>query len=366
LTISQGSNVLAQTSTWLDLHDVKDFFEQAYATNVTSGKPPSSLVSDFDVIQTAKSPAPDETKQIIIFIHGINNTVSDYETTTRIIFKRLYWAGYHGRFASFRWPCSYLPPTTANPFLYNLGEFYAFKSATALKNYLGYLRNNRTDLTGYAIDLYAHSQGNVVTSEALLQGAPFDNYILTQGAFPAHCFDTNAPFLQKLLDAETNSVNAVQTPFYPANGGYHGYCSLIHGNLIDFYNTNDFALATGTTLGLQTNWEEDQRTQKPEAFFGGPSYIYDTNTLITTGYYTFGSSYTVTDLQEIKALVARSRSKAVGAQGGLHGAIRGSVDLFSSYGFWNTRDEHSAQFARPIQTCLPYYRQMLTSFQILP
>ncbi|SPE59643.1 hypothetical protein SBV1_340010 [Verrucomicrobia bacterium] len=366
MTMSQnGTNVLAQTSLWLDLNDVKDFYEQAYATNVTSGKPPSSLVSNFGVIQTATSPAPDETKQIVVFIHGINNTGADYDTTTRTIFKRLYWAGYHGRFASFRWPCAYLPPTTANPFKYNLGEFYAFKSATALKNYLSYLRNNRPDLAGYAIDLYAHSQGNVVTSEAILQGAPFDNYILTQGAFPAHCYDTNAPFLQQLLDAETNSVNAVQTPFYPVDGGYHGYCLSIHGNLIDFYNTNDFALATGTTLGLQTNWKEDQRTQKPEAFLGGPSYIYDVPTHVTTGYYTLGNSYTVTDLQEIKALVARSRSAAVGAQGGLHGAISGSIDLFSNYGFGNTRDEHSAQFARPIQTCLPYYRQMLTSFQIV-
>lgn len=365
LTIWQGTNILAQTSQWINLHDVTDFFEQAYATNVTSGKPPSSLMSDFSVIHTAKSPLLNETKQITVFIHGINNTPTDYETTSRTIFKRLYWAGYHGRFASFRWPCAYLPPTTANPFEFNLGEFYAFKSATALKNYLNDLKNNRADLAGYAIDLYAHSQGNVVASEAIVQGAPFDNYILTQGAFPAHCYDTNAPFLQQLLDAETNSANAVQTPFYPVDGGYHGYCSSIHGNLIDFYNTNDFALATGTTFGLQTNWKEDQRTQKPEAFIGGPSYIYDTNTLITTGYYTFGSSYVVTDLQEIKALVARSRSAAVGAQGGLHGAISGSVDLFGSYGFGNIRSEHSAQFFRPIQTCLPYYRQMLTSFQIV-
>jgi predicted esterase len=365
LTITQNStNVIAQTSAWLDIHDVKDFYEQGLATNVTAGKPPSSLVSDFSVIKTA-STAPDETKQVIIFVHGINNTVSDYESTTRTIFKRLYWAGYRGRLASFRWPCAYLPPSTANPFQYNLGEFYAFKSATALKNYLSYLRN-RPDLAGYAIDLYAHSQGNVVASEAVAQGATFDNYILTQGAIPAHCYDTNAPFLQKLLDAETNSVNATQTPFYPVNGGYHGYFAGLQGNLVNFYNTNDFALATGTTLGLQTNWEENERTQKPEAFFGGPSYIYYPSNLTTVAYYTFGSSYTVTDLQEIKALVARSRSKAVGAQGGLHVAIDSSVDLFGSYGFWNTRDEHSAQFARPIQACLPYYRQMLTSFQILP
>jgi hypothetical protein len=360
LTISQGSNVLAQTSMWLDLHDVKDFYEQAYATNVTSGKPPSSLVSQFSVIKTA-SVAPDETKQVIVFVHGINNTVSSYESTSRTIFKRLRQSGYRGRFASFRWPCAYLPWNTANPFQYNLGEFYAFKSATALKNYLSYLRN-RPDLAGYAIDLYAHSQGNVVASEAVLQGAPFDNYILAQGAFPAHCYDTNAPFLQKLLDAETNSVNAVQTPFYPVNGGYHGYCSTIHGNLLDFYNTNDFALATGTTLGLQTNWEEDQRAQKPEAFLGGPSYVYDPATFITKGYYTFGSSYTVTDLQEIKALVARSRSKAVGAQGGLHGAISGSVDLFGTFGFGLTRSEHSAQFDRPIQTSKSYWDEVVRTF----
>jgi hypothetical protein len=360
LTISQGTNVLGQSSAWLNLQEVTNFFEQAQATNVTSGKPPSSLVSDFSIIKTAPA-SHDEAKQIIVFVHGINNTLDDYQSTSQTIYKRLYWAGYRGRFASFRWPCAYLPPSTLNPFQYNKGEFYAFKSATALKNYLGYLRN-RADLNGYAIDIYAHSQGNVVASEALAQGGTFDNYILTQGAIPAHCYDTNAPFLQKLLDAE----NTFPTPFYPLDGGYNGYFYGIQGNLVDFENTNDFALSTGTTIGLQTNWEEDQRTEKPEAFLGGPIYSYNPTNHVTTGLYVGGSSYTVTDLQEIKAVVARSRSKAVGAQPGLHGIISSTVDLAGNYGFGNTRDEHSAQFVRPIQTVLPYYRQMLTSFQILP
>jgi hypothetical protein len=284
--------------------------------------------------------------------------------TTRTIFKRLYWSGYHGRFSSFRWPCAYLPPTAKNPFLYNLGEFYAFKSATALKNYLSYLRHSRPDLVGYDIDLYAHSQGNVVTSEAILQAAPFDNYILTQGAFPAHCYDPNAPFLQKLLDAENDIA---QTPFYPANGGYHGYCSAISGNLINFYNPNDFALATGVTyldpfdtIGLQTNWEEDQRAQKPDEF-QGPEYVYDPSSGVTRDGNTI-DFHTVTDLQEIKALVARSRSKAVGAQGGLHGAIKGEVDLAAEFGFSNTRPEHSAQFERNIQTVKPYWDEVVRTF----
>jgi hypothetical protein len=372
MTITQNStNVIAQTGAWFDLHDIHDFYEEADATNVPTGVPPSTLVSQFRLTKTT-SGMPNETKQTIVFVHGINNTVFDYDNSSQTMFKRLYWAGYHGRFAAFRWPCAYLPPTVLNPFQYNKGEFYAWKAAAALKNYLGYLRN-RPDLAGYSLNIYAHSQGNVVASEALAQGATFDNYILSQGAIPAHCYDTNAPFLQKLLDAETNSVNAKQTPFFPANGGYHGYFSAVQGNLVDLYNTNDFALASGVTsldpLGLipiQTNWEEDQRSQKPEAFLGGPSYLYDPSTFTSMAYYTFGSSYTVTDQHELKSMVARSRSKAVGAQDGLHGAIKGSVDLKALFGFGKTREEHSAQFTRPIQTVLPYYQQLLTSFQILP
>jgi hypothetical protein len=201
-----------------------------------------------------------------------------------------------------------------------------------------------------------------VVSEAVVQGAPFDNYILTQGAIPAHCFDTSAPFLNKLLDADASTP----TPLLPANGGYHGCFTGIQGNLINFYNTNDFALSTGTTLLYPTNWEENQRTQKPEAFLGGPSYIYYPTNLTTVAYYTFGSHYNATDLQELKAMVARSRSKAVGAQDGLHGAISGSIDLNARFGFGATRAEHSGQFTRPIQTVMPYYQQLLNSFQILP
>ncbi len=160
-------------------------------------------------------------------------------------------------------------------------------------------------------------------------------------------------------------------PVIPDMIGYHGYfTSTIIGNLIDFYNTNDFALASGVTtiagIPIQTNWEEDQRTQKPEAFLGGPSYIYTASNLTSVAYYTFGSHYTVTDPQELKSMVARSRSHAIGAQNGANGVISSSIDLIANFGFDKTRPEHSAQFTRPIQTCLPYYRQVLTSFQILP
>jgi hypothetical protein len=64
LTISQNSNVIAQTGVWLDLHDIKDFYEQAHVTGVPTAFPEmvdttnvSGFMSDHEV-----APSPDETK----------------------------------------------------------------------------------------------------------------------------------------------------------------------------------------------------------------------------------------------------------------------------------------------------------------
>ncbi|PWU15466.1 MAG: hypothetical protein C5B50_15310, partial [Verrucomicrobia bacterium] len=370
LTISQvtaqGSNVVGQTSAWLDLHNVEDFYERGRGTNVTAGLPPSDLVSQYDVLATTKGLPDESSKHVIVHVHGINISEFQWKVERDTIFKRLYWSGYHGRFASFRWPCAYLPfENTLNPFNYNLGEFYAYKSATALKNYLTYLRN-RPDLAGYSLDILAHSQGNVITSEAIHQGATFDNYILSQASTPAHCYDMSAPFLQKLLVADTNTP----TPFYTTNGGYHGYFANIGGGrLIDFFNTNDFALVSGTYFGHQANWEADQETQKPEdfsfRFAQNYSYYPTSHRSIAADFVGFGFR-DVTDPHEIMSMVARSRSRAAGAQPGLGGPISGSVDLRASFGFDISRDEHSAQITRPIQTVWKYYNRVLVELGLQP
>jgi hypothetical protein len=363
LTIAKGTNIVARTSAWLDLHNVEDLYEMGMATNVISWLPPSSLVSERRVLSTGTA-LPSETRQVIVHVHGINISEDQWKVERDTMFKRLYWSGYHGRFASFRWPCAYLPfENTLDPFNYNLGEFYAYKSAAALRGYLSYL-TNRSDLAGYSLNILAHSQGNVITSEALRQGAPFSTYILTQASVPAHCYDTNVPFLQKLLAAETNTP----TPFWPANGGYQGYlANLPSGRVINFFNTNDFALVSGTYLGHQANWEADQETQKPEDFGyrGGQRYDYSAAFGLSTRTLN-GDVATVIDAHEIMAMVSRSRSKAAGAQPGLGGPIIGSIDLLGSFGFDKTRDEHSAQLTRPIQTAWEYYDRVLLSLQIQP
>jgi pimeloyl-ACP methyl ester carboxylesterase len=186
LTISQGSNVLAETSAWIDLHDVKDLYERDYVKVVTSTNPPSTWTST-NWVENSLPTQADEDRNIIVYVHGFDNTVPSWRVRSDIVFKRLYWTGYRGKFASVSWPCKAL--NILDPSTYNLSEFYAFKSAYAFKDYLNQLRGRFPD---YGVHVLAHSQGNAVASEAASLGAPFDTYILMQAAMPASGYDANA------------------------------------------------------------------------------------------------------------------------------------------------------------------------------
>ncbi len=371
LTISQGTNTLAQTSAFIEIKDVKEMYERAKADNVSEGFPPSDRISRFQSIKTIPMDSA-EARQVIVFVHGINNTEWEYENTSETMFKRLYWSGYQGRFVAFRWPSPLLPDCAVeiprgSPFDYNKGEYIAWKSANAFATHLIRLRER---FPNHTINVIAHSMGGIVASEALRLGAPFDNCILSQAAVPAHSYDVNAPFLQKILTAEQTKA----TPLQAADGGYHGYFTNLTGNIVNFYNTNDYALVSGT-CGIKTNWEKNHESQKPEEI--APSlvqlhsiYGYSTNTLdsyVDVILLTGTSRRVLTDSYEKKAMVARSRSQAVGGQAGVAGVINTNsfVDLRAQFGFTGTREEHSAQFTRNIQNQMrPFYRQIMQSFEI--
>lgn len=358
-SIQRGDQMIAQSSVFMQLQDIKEMYEQAHAENaslappylVGTNGPPSSCR-----IRQALTPAPDETKQVIVFVHGANNSQFDYETTSATFFKRLYWSGYRGRFASFRWQSLHLPDCALEiPWgLYNFNpsEFIAWQSAHALRDYLLALEN-RPGLEEYTLNIVAHSQGNVVASEALIEGAPFDNYILSQGAVPAHAYDPNVPFLQKFLSAE----QSVPTPYSAASGGYHDYFSPINGNLVNFYNTNDFALVSGTCSVFDTNWEKNHESHKPEQ-----NYRFD-----GTNCWWANPDLTnqIVNPMVKKAMIARTRSHAVGAQNGMVGVIATSVDLQAApFAFGQDRAEHSGQLTRNVQSAWHYYDEVLDSFRI--
>lgn len=356
LTISQGTNILARTSAWLDLHDITDLYERALVTNVITSFPQmrsSSAVSGFTSLKEL-SPQPDETKQMVVFVHGWNDDDWQCANYAQTIFKRLYWQGYHGRLAALRWP------TLVGVFTYNRSEFIALRSAQGASDYFTWLHSRLPD---YSINVLAHSMGNVIMMETLrLQLAAgshaIDNYVLTQGSEAAHCYDPNLP--------DYPDFNPLFTGYTPDTyRGYPGAISnAVNGSLVNFFNTNDFALATGLVAGL-ASWEDNEIHYKPNSQF---DYYYYANTN-TAIYQPSGSpAIVVTDPRELMAFVARPRSKAVGAQGGALGQVRGNikaeVDLRGSFGFNDSIAEHSAQFNWSIQQVNGYYEELLTQMKI--
>lgn len=347
LTIADGNgNTIAQTGAWLDLHDVKDFYERAVITNNVSSSAISNWTSGVEIVQQATASALGDDTNLIVMVHGINVGDWDWQSQSDTIFKRLYWAGYRGKFMTVKWPCDYLTPPQPVTFdVFNLSEANAYKASTALTTYLNQLRSR---FPGYRLNLFVHSQGNAVVSEAIKNGAPFDTYILTQGAISDGAYDVNATNYPAFVNQE---VGTHITPEWQPMG-YRGVYTNANftGKIVNFYNPQDGVLAI---------WQTDQIDDKPSGY-----YSYDGTNCWYTDF--FFISHLVTDFQETRSMVSRSRSLSVGQSGpaSAHGVIQSAVDLNANFGFNSDISEHSAQWTRPIQTSLPYYNQLL--LQIKP
>ncbi len=383
LTISQGgTNTIAQTSAWLDFHDITDLYEQARVTNVIQEWPDmvqTNLTSGFQVLSHATA-TPGDAKQLAVFIHGWRMGAWDWHSFSETMFKRLYWQGYQGRFAALTWPTrsaeSELFPQVGY-ITYNRSERIAFKSGTGAAAYLNDLRNRFPD---YTISGCSHSMGGIVAMETLKELAaagqqPVNNWVLMQAAVPAQCFDTNAPNFQMFLNGEA----VVPTPDV-----YRNYAAGItnalrpSGKIANFFNPDDFAL---------WNWQLNQAfyvanllgngvtTMKPNAFFGystdGTNSLLSTNawnqsfySVIYGGYYGNGPTRAVTNPLELMPFVARPRGLAVGASPNVHGQIQGQqLDLENQLGFGAAEGDHSGEFNRNIQELpiWPFYSQLRTN-----
>ena len=342
LTISQNGNVIAQTGVWLDLHDIKDFYERAAIADNTSGAI-SNWSSTIESSQPATANLLGTDTNLIVFVHGFNVGGWDWLDDSDTVFKRLYWAGFQGKFMTVDWPCnlfdwSLLVNGTS---VFNLSELKAYKASFALAAYLNQLRSR---FPGYRLNLYAHSQGNAVVSEAIEQGVPYEP-TFSQGALPDSSYDVNAPIDPSIVAYETFPN---YTPEWQPMG-YHGaYTNMaaLTGQIVNFYNPNDPVLKW---------WIYYQQHFKPTS----SNYSYDgTNTTY------YGSpAYIVTDPQESRANVSRSRTDSVGQSGpaSAHGVIKSAVDLNAQFGFDKAfPDDHSAQWTWPIQTSLLYYYSVMS------
>jgi hypothetical protein len=343
LTVSKnGTNILCQTSAWFDLRKPSDIFDHAHVESVITAFPSmrtnGAAVSTFK-IDSQTDAALGDAKQLIVQLHGWNNNPEQSENYAETMFKRLYWAGYQGRFVALRWPA------LTGVLSYNRSELVAFRSAGGASACFDFLRSRYPD---FSINAAAHSMGNIVMMEALrLQAASgsnaLNNYVLMEAASPAHCYDTNTSLCPGLVAEESD---------HPTPNTYYGYPGAINaalrGTMVNFFNTNDFALAA---------WVGNQLLQKPES---------DLGYYIAPGVQPyFIPSILVTDPREIMAFCARPRTYAVGAQPGVHGVIGGTeVDMHVQFGFGDTAADHSGQYTRSIQQVHGFYSRLLEKLDI--
>jgi hypothetical protein len=281
----------------------------------------------------------------------------DWYVESDTVFKRLFWSGFQGKFATVKWPCelfdwSLLRTRTS---IFNQSEIKAYKAGSAMKTYVDQLHARFPD---YRLHLFVHSQGNSVVSEAIEQGAAVDTYILTQGALPASAYDVNAPTVTILNAAEF----AYGTPEWQPMG-YRGVYTNFTGRIVNFYNPYDSVLFC---------WLADQAGAKPDGCLENgaiplvPYYTYDGTNCLHHSLFNL-STYLVTDPQESRAMISRSRTQPIGRSGPAsgHGVIQSAVDLNAQFGFNKAfPDDHSAQWTWPIQTSWGYYDEVLGACSI--
>jgi len=335
------------------MRDIKSMYEQIHIDDV-SDDTPNTLTATYKTDVTLASDES-EAKQLIVFVHGWRMGQWDYYSFSETMFKRLWWQGYQGRFASLRWRTlshdDYWLPL-ADFASYNKSEFRAHQSGSAAANYLNWLRGRFPD---YTISVCAHSMGNIVMMQALKADLAagrqdIDNYVLMQAAVPAHCYDTTLPDYPPFVAAEAGS---------PTPDTYRGYPGAIsealRGQIVNFFNTNDYALATGAILGKSVCWDGNELSYKPDTLY----YVTSGTNAWKSGF----PSRLLTDPREIMSFAARPRSKAVGAQPGVGGVISTiyEVDLTAQFNFRSDKTEHSAEFNWNIQALWPFYHTLLTS-----
>jgi pimeloyl-ACP methyl ester carboxylesterase len=365
LTVSQNGQPVAQTEVYVNFSHVRDMYERAVVTNVIQTWPEmvqQPETSGFEVLSTPAYNAA-ESKQLAVFVHGWRMTAWDWERFSATMFKRLYWQGFQGRFASLRWPTRSADTDTnllfgfipSDKMTYNRSEHIAFESGTGAAAYFNNLRQRFTNDT---ISVCSHSMGGIVMMEALKELAgssqsPLDNYVLMQAAVPAHCYDTsvtNLPFFEQ-------EELLVPTPDAYANYAT-GITNALRGKIINFYNSADFALqqAWVPNEGFYFSSSEGPLTMKPNTFLG---YSYNSSSgvaQVTTNSWQIMVGATnvqpriVTEPLELMPFVARPRSLAVGAQGNIGQTVNGGQLDLTTFGFADKEYDHSGEFNRNIQT----------------
>jgi hypothetical protein len=366
LTVTDGDdNLLAQSSQYIQIEDIKQMYERWTVGDNDDNKPvaeiipltnPTNVVDTQPAFHYPYDRAYDTNDDYILFVHGWNLPTWEKDRWAETMYKRLYWQGYQGRVGEFRWPTTQLgvvPPT------YNPGEYIAWESSVGLKNLLTNLNGNYPG----KVYVLAHSMGNVVTGEALrLAGTNIfvNTYVASQAAISARAYDNAIPAdITNIFTLDGYSVKTPDSEGHYYTNGAPPYFTGIGGALhfVDYFNEGDWALNA---------WISDQadKPQLPYLYVGVsssyPSGYIDTIPFQEARPLSFG-----TNTYEIFAMGTQSYSFALGAETNIAARFGSSINLQEDpFNFLRTHPGHSQQFRFDNMTTAAYWQQLLSSFGI--
>jgi Alpha/beta hydrolase of unknown function (DUF900) len=302
LTISNGTNILGQTSAYIQIEDIKQLYERWTVGNNYNALPtnvPSLTSEGLPAGVTAfQYPWPQQATPYFLFVHGYNMDDLNKDFFAQTAYKRLYWQGYQGRFGAFQWPTTVANITGPH---FDQSEYESWNSGAGLLNLLVALNSE------YSGQVYvmAHSHGNVATGEALRQateqglGQIVNTYVAAQAAVDSHTYDPTTP--ERSYAFNTPDCYG-QYYIYGATNYFNGVTAA--GTFVNFYNTNDWTMAPNV-------WQADEN-EKPDSGYGYDVYSDGEFSESEEGIYT--DIYFPQDTYTIFAHCDQGHAYSVGAQ----------------------------------------------------
>ena len=351
-TIGEGPGV------WMELKEPHEFVERWSCGDGDRSDVQSVVRENANSASPAwGTPTTDEEKDYILYVHGYNMKEFEKQRWIETTFKRLYWLGFKGRVGGFTWPCSQSAP----PF--DESEEKSWQSATQLMNLLSSLKT-----AGYRVHVMAHSQGNVVTAEALRQwkaagntAALVSTYVASQAAIAAHCYASNVLLIPDFEDSLSDDHTPNVYLSYPATSAPYLATTAMQGaagRYANFYNISDYAL-TGNSP-THPGWEIDQRWKPNQGF----TYNSVDGFLESTAN-GFRTLTIPNDRFRIFCYGAEARSKALGTMP-TGGVFTSFTNLQSSLSYGSEHIYHSGQFRSYYAARYQYWTALLTNLGLQP
>ena len=370
LTLNKNGQKIGEYSPLhLDLKDVRRMYERGKITLDAADIPdpwdndnPPPLEWVWDPWNWPPDIDPNAEQKTIAYVHGWRMTYGEYLLWADTTFKRLWHLGYKGRFYSFRWPTYHGDNNGPNPVdifipggtTYNPSEYRAWLSGAALANFVNGLPNAN------ARYLIAHSMGNVAAGSALRNNMQVKRYAMCNSAMAAMAYDGSLqPDDPSYETPDTDTDSSIRQTF-----GLADKFNPVGTEIVNFSLPQDYALG---------KWNANNAFFKPQGIDlpSGKFYQYSSGApagsklmLGERGGEPNRDLRPVTSVSEAMGYVTKSRTRAAGVRQDTGGSVISFVDMGAGAGGFQFGDEHSAEWVYPIRATYPFWKEILTKFDI--